>query len=1445
MSLSDLATNLIAQAQRSGGTIVLDDTVLSADTLDAVRRAFALPAGANLSIRGVAETDIPAQPGASLVIAPASAKADLLAQTDVTIALEFTEPDATIEAAITATMPAGWTFSASFPGLDIFPFADITPDGSIFIYATTARAASPWPGQPSHTHELEQAGLHLLAEIGLDSFGLIGQLLGAIVPTTPVEFFGPFSPTAGQPLPVGRLAYAFTSGSFSVGTGDNTLSLGIPGIALEITAAAAKELQAVNLLITSDFDDDKLEVALVIPVSGDAVSLVGAPPDGASFSVEDLITSLPGGSDYASFIPAEVESVFANITLDSFAMVFDTTPKVRSLAFAIGTKNPWTIVDDVLVLDSLKLRIVSFDPAGSNWIRAFIDAEAEFLPKIFPGRFSFGVEIDKLDGPANVSSISGAYFGSVSVGTIVAGLLGSADAVPAVLQGLSFSNFGVSATRATASDPYSYSFSGSAVEVFPILDTELGARLYVNIVAAGSSHTIHLAGGLTIGEEAFALNLDLGTQGSLLTAEWQSLGDPLGIDTLSQELGLGLPTIPPGLDLGLTSAGVSYAFANQTSNTPSVLALAASSVNFGKAAFVVLGSPYSFKLDVQATLSLADLPLVGDKLPGAETLAIRDLGLVYASAAFDQAQLGQVNAALARIEGATTFVEPTLNQGFEFSAQLVLGGSTQALSLAIDSNAPPSQAGGSGSASSTALAQADTPSTSKGSATTTWIDIQRQFGIFDFNRIGIGYDEGRLTFSLDAGINLGPLTFSMDGLSIGSPIEQFDPSFDIAGLGLAYDQPPLLIEGALLKLPSSQLGPDTQFQFDGFAVVKATSFSLAAIASYAQLTSGDPSLFVFAQLEAPLGGIPAFFITGLMAGFGFNRELALPSQSEVTGFPLLVLGSPPAPGINAPAADPNKVLDILEGRAPIVAGGEKKQWIAPSPGDYWLAIGREATSFEIVKHKAVVIVGFGHDLVFALLGVSTLQLPQPSESAETYAFVQLGIEAQLEPTQGFFGLTAVLSANSYLLVPECHLTGGFAFSLWFGDNPHAGEFVVTLGGYHPAFTPPSYYPTEPRLGFSWAVSSTVSITGGAYFALTPSSVMAGGSLDAQFHDGDLRAWFTAYADVLVSWRPFFFTADIGVSIGVSYRLNLLFCHKTIEISIGASVNLWGPPTGGKVHVHLWVVSFTVSFGSDGISSADEPLQWDDFAGLLPHPSDACTVAAVDGMYKSLANTPATPSDSGKLWVVRAQKFGFFSQCAVPASSLQVGTNAPTTVATGTIDIKPMNKSGLAANHNLSIYREGETSPHDLGAWTLAPRTANLPESLWGAPPVPFTQVPSTPSAAVIPNATVGYDVVAPTPSLGPSLGLVALVNVAEEYIQPEGKSPIDAAVTPSGQFVPTVDAGSIAAINTIQSDATVQRRNQLFAVLSTAKLYSGPNGDLSAIRDGAQHLYADAPMVQN
>ena len=51
--------------------------------------------------------------------------------------------------------------------------------------------------------------------------------------------------------------------------------------------------------------------------------------------------------------------------------------------------------------------------------------------------------------------------------------------------------------------------------------------------------------------------------------------------------------------------------------------------------------------------------------------------------------------------------------------------------------------------------------------------------------------------------------------------------------------------------------------------------------------AGKPSLFVFAGLDTPLGGPPAFYVTGLMGGFGYNRSLKLPAQDQLFQFPFI------------------------------------------------------------------------------------------------------------------------------------------------------------------------------------------------------------------------------------------------------------------------------------------------------------------------------------------------------------------------------------------------------------------------------------------------------------------------------------------------------------------------------------------------------------------------------
>ena len=117
-------------------------------------------------------------------------------------------------------------------------------------------------------------------------------------------------------------------------------------------------------------------------------------------------------------------------------------------------------------------------------------------------------------------------------------------------------------------------------------------------------------------------------------------------------------------------------------------------------------------------------------------------------------------------------------------------------------------------------------------------------------------------------------------------------------------------------------------------------------------------------------------------------------------------------------------------------------------------------------------------------------------------------------------MRAQLTSNSYILSKDCHLNGGFAFYTWFEPHRQAGDFVLTLGGYHPKFIVPDHYPQVPRLALNWQVSSELHIKADAYFALTGSAIMAGAHLQATWQSGALRAWFVAGADFLHSLEAF-------------------------------------------------------------------------------------------------------------------------------------------------------------------------------------------------------------------------------------------------------------------------------------------------------------------------------------
>ncbi|WP_253194943.1 DUF6603 domain-containing protein [Streptomyces sp. MP131-18] len=860
-------------------------------------------------------------------------------------------------------------------------------------------------------------------------------------------------------------------------------------------------------------------------------------------------------------------------------------------------------------------------------------------------------------------------------------------------------------------------------------------------------------------------------------------------------------------------------------------------------------------VDLAAAFDLSRLPLVGGFLAAVGgDLAVENLQVLYGSGDLDRQAVSLINGLLGQA-GVVPLPEAGLKPGVAALADMRIGGEAVPIALGVPSTSP-APAGGDGRAPAPEpppgdqppadQLPGDQPSAPGGPASNgLWVSVQKQIGVVQINRVGVLYQHNVLLFALDAGVTIGPLSLSLDGLAVGSPLDRFAPTFRLDGLGLAYTAPPVEISGALLHLPEDRLPQEVAFQYDGTATVALPSFSLAAVGSYAQLKDGRPSLFVFAQLEAPLGGPPPVLVTGLMAGFGFNRELALPTPGEVTGFPLLSLHKQ---GPDSGGHKPFHVLDVLEGREPAVPGGRARPWIAPREGSYWLGLGVEFTVAEVVNAKVLLAAEFGQELAFAVLGIATLQLPLPAESAgRTYVYAELGLEAVLRPTRGSFELSAQLSPASYVLTPSCHLTGGFACAVWFGPSPNAGQFVISLGGYHPAFRRPSHYPVVPRLGIDWAVSDAVSLRAEAYLALTPSCVMAGYRLHAVFHAGGIQAWFTAQADLLLSWRPFAYTARVAVSIGASYSLHLGPLHLSFSGSVGATLNLWGPPTGGTVTVHLPIHSITIGFGPGPAATDGEALGWSEFGSMLPKPEDVVTIAPVNGVDKTVPDTDtdtgAGHGDGGTVWLVRARDLRFFTQSALPASHLRVGDaplSPPGSDDGPLVDIRPMNRSGLVGEHRLKLYRGNEPAPTD--GWTMTARTRNLPASLWGAPPVPFSHTPTAPSADVLPDRPVGWDVQAPRPRLAPSRGVFPLSEYSEDELPP-GLSPLPRQPDVNGGFAGTPDSSSVDLIGRADRGAAKDGRDQVYAALAEAGLLSGPNDALTGLAANAGHLYGQAPMT--
>ena len=474
-------------------------------------------------------------------------------------------------------------------------------------------------------------------------------------------------------------------------------------------------------------------------------------------------------------------------------------------------------------------------------------------------------------------------------------------------------------------------------------------------------------------------------------------------------------------------------------------------------------------------------------------------------------------------------------------------------------------------------------------------------------------------------------------------------------------------------------------QYVGGLVLKLSQFELTGIGAYGKI-DGFTSLFLYAVASLPNIGPPAFMMEKIALGFGFNRRVIIPEIEDVGSFPLVSLAMSEDSENSNPA-------EMLREVVPMIT-----EYFPPKKSALFFALGIKFNSFKVLDGFLLLLVSADDKIRFDILGFLVLCRPVD----KPVAVIRIALKATVIPDDGIVSVEGRITEGSYLFSKKARLKGGFAFYYWFKDRDKIseGDFVMSIGGYHPNFRKPPHYPSVPRFSLSWRIDNNFSIRAEAYLALTPCFFMLGGRLSAVYKSRKLDVWIEIYANFLVQWKPFAYEAEMGVRISGEYRTRFW----DFSFSLGAKVKIWGPEFGGRATVSYKSVEKTVRFGARHRPIVQR-VEWHEFKkDLLPPENQIMTMQVTDGKREERKENEMT---------VNPGNFAMEINSKIPVSMLRKPNDKPEDH--GSIGIFPVRKahnshSVLDLSVTLTTPAKKKIVNPDL--FNLSVRKGKFPAALW-------------------------------------------------------------------------------------------------------------------------------------
>ena len=428
-----------------------------------------------------------------------------------------------------------------------------------------------------------------------------------------------------------------------------------------------------------------------------------------------------------------------------------------------------------------------------------------------------------------------------------------------------------------------------------------------------------------------------------------------------------------------------------------------------------------------------------------------------------------------------------------------------------------------------------------------------ELGPLSINGLTLGITPGVEQFNLDAGadlkVTLGPFIGIVENIGLTAALEFEQGNLGVANLGFGFKPPTgigLSLDTGVVKgggylffdPDNERYGGALELEIQGTLIVTA----IGLITTRMPDGSKGFSLLLMINVQFTPGIVlgMGFFLSGLGGLIGIHRtvEIAVIRQGiRDGGIDHIMFPENVVENISRIITDLRAIFPPKEDQF-IIGLMAKITWGVPS----------------LISIEFGLLVEFANPVKIAILGV--IKAVIPTEEAAILK-LQVNFLGVIDFEKGELAFDASLEGSRILTFT---LEGDMALRLSWGEKK---AFVLSVGGFHPAFTPPAHLNlgTMKRLTLS-ILSGNPNLVLTSYFAITSNTVQFGAAIDFSFRISKFSIIGYFGFDVLFQFSPFRFIAGIRAGIEVKLGSSTLF-------SITLDFELQGPTP--------WIAKGTASF----------------------------------------------------------------------------------------------------------------------------------------------------------------------------------------------------------------------------------------------------------------------------